>query len=105
MRRRIRLTPDIIILSVVSKKKKLRVLWIVSSTITKRPKESIKERKKNKKLSSSMINIKNKYEYMTDYKDNEKPEEYKDDENEGVNMHKMKGKMNIIPKRRFIPLK
>ena len=45
-----------------------------------------------------MINIKNKYEDMTDYKDNDKHEEYKDDENERVNMHKMKGKMNIIIK-------
>ena len=70
----------------------------ILSTMAKRPNESIEERKKNKKLSSSMINIKNKYEDMTDYKDNDKHEEYKDDENERVNMHKMKGKMNIIIK-------
>ena len=69
---------------------------ISSSTKTKRPNESIEERRKNKKLSSSMINIKKKYEYMTDY--NEEFEENKDNENDEDNLSNIKGKINLIIK-------
>ena len=72
----------------------------ISLSLTKRQIESIDDRKKNKKLSSSMINIKNKNEYINDYKSNdefeENQEEY-DDESDEIK-YKTNGKMNIIIK-------
>ena len=68
----------------------------ISTCIPKRAIESLEEKKKSNKLSSSMINIKNKYEYMTDIKNNEEFEDNKDN-NEDEHFHK-KRKINIIVK-------
>ena len=77
----------------------------ISSSMTKRPIESNEGQKKNKRLSSSMVNIKNKYEYMTECKNNDEFEDNEDDKNinnnndDGNNLTKVKGrKMNIIIK-------
>ena len=79
----------------------------ISSSMTKRPIESNEGKKKNKRLSSSMVNIKNKYEYMTECKNNDEYEENEDDKNISKNNYfddendiiKVQGgKMNIIIK-------
>ena len=66
----------------------------ISSSLTKRKIESIDDRKKNKKLSSSMINIKNNDEYNEEFEDNQEDFE---DENEEIKC-KTNGKINIIIK-------
>ena len=70
----------------------------ISSPLTKRQIESIDDRKKNKHFSSSMVNIKNRNNYINDYKTYDEFEENinnSDNACENDNSYKKGGKMNI----------
>ena len=89
----------------ISKKKQIhnnRSQRNIHSSLKKRPNASVDEGKKNKKQSSSMVNIKkNNNDYIKDYKNNELEEKQNNSDNMEVNnknLYKNKGKMNIIIK-------